>query len=121
MQRASRYQKELKQLICDPPSGISLFSQDESSGNFIAAVSGPHGTPYESGLFKVEVVFPSRYPFEPPKLRFITPIYHPNIDNSGRICHDSLKMPPAGAWSPRLNVCSVLASLRLLLEEPNPG
>ncbi len=45
-----------------------------------------------------------RYPFEPPKLRFLTPIYHPNIDNAGRICHDALKMPPAGAWSPAHNV-----------------
>lgn len=35
-----------------------------------------------------------RYPFEPPNIRFLTPIYHPNIDNSGRICHDALKLPP---------------------------
>lgn len=38
--------------------------------------------------------FSLRYPFEPPKIRFLTPIYHPNIDNSGRICHDALKLPP---------------------------
>lgn len=35
-----------------------------------------------------------RYPFEPPKIRFLTPIYHPNIDNAGRICLDALKLPP---------------------------
>lgn len=35
-----------------------------------------------------------RYPFEPPKMKFRTAIYHPNIDTAGRICLDSLKMPP---------------------------
>jgi len=35
-----------------------------------------------------------RYPFEPPNIQFVTQIYHPNIDTAGRICLDSLKMPP---------------------------
>ena len=60
-----------------------------------------------------------RYPFEPPKLRFLTPIYHPNIDNAGRICHDALKMPPAGAWNPAHNVSNLLTTIRFLIAEPN--
>jgi len=63
---------------------------------------------------------PQRYPFEPPKVCFVTPIYHPNIDSAGRICLDILNMPPKGAWKPSLNVSTVLTSIRLLMSHPNP-
>lgn len=63
---------------------------------------------------------PERYPFEPPQIRFLTPIYHPNIDDAGRICLDLLKLPPHGAWKPSLNIASLLMSIQLLMAEPNP-
>ncbi|CAN0265961.1 unnamed protein product, partial [Hapterophycus canaliculatus] len=61
----------------------------------------------------------SRYPFEPPKVRFVTPIYHPNIDSGGRICLDTLKMRPAGSWAPSMNVPTLLTTIRLLMAHPN--
>ena len=56
----------------------------------------------------------------PPKVRFLTRVYHPNIDTAGRICLDLLKMPPSGSWRPLHNIASVLTSIRLLLSSPNP-
>ena len=53
-------------------------------------------------------------------MRFVTRVYHPNIDGEGRICLDLLNMPPKGAWKPSLNVSTVLASIGLLLSDPNP-
>ena len=83
-------------------------------------VEGADGTPYANGRFKLQISMPPRYPFEPPKVHYVTPIYHPNIDSAGRICLDILNMPPKGAWKPSLNISTVLQSLRLLMSEPNP-
>ena len=85
-----------------------------------ASLIGPPGTPYADGVFKLEISIPERYPFEPPKLRFITSIYHPNVDTGGRICLDILKLPPHGSWKPSINISSILASLKVLMAEPNP-
>lgn len=69
-------------------------------------------------------------------MRFVTPIYHPNVDNSGLICLDTLKMPPnvwflmmsvskvqnwkQGSWKPSINIPTLLATIRQLMLEPNP-
>jgi ubiquitin-conjugating enzyme E2 T len=53
-------------------------------------------------------------------MMFVTKIYHPNVDEGGRICLDTLVLPPKGQWKPSLNVSVALQSIRLLLSTPNP-
>lgn len=120
MQRASRLKREMQMLSTEPPPGITCWQNEDHIDDLRAQIVGGADTPYEHGVFTLEIKVPERYPFEPPKIRFLTPIYHPNIDNSGRICHDALKLPPKGAWKPSLNISTVLTSIQLLMAEPNP-
>lgn len=68
------------------------------------------------GIFKLELFLPSDYPMAPPKIRFLTQIYHPNVDKLGRICLDTLK----DKWTAALMMHSVLLSIQALLGSPNP-
>ena len=104
----------------DPPHGISAWAREGNALEIDAVIIGPEQTPYAGGNFRLHVLVPDRYPFEPPKVSFATPIYHPNIDSAGRICLDTLNMPPKGAWKPSLNISTVLVSIQLLMSHPNP-
>jgi ubiquitin-conjugating enzyme E2 N len=68
------------------------------------------------GVFKLELFLTENYPMDPPKVRFLTRIYHPNVDKLGRICLDILK----DKWSPALQIRTVLLSVQALLSAPNP-
>ena len=115
-----RLPKELGKLRAEPPPGVAVWARGERLDRLEGQLVGPEGTPYAGGVFRLEVAVPARYPFEPPKVRFVTPVYHPNIDSAGRICLDTLNMPPKGCWTPSLNLSTVMTSVRLLLAEPNP-
>lgn len=121
MQRAARIKKEFAMQEKSPTPGISFWMKDEANTDELeGSITGPPGSPYEGGIFKLNITVTERYPFDPPQVIFATKIYHPNIDSSGRICLDILKQPPQGSWKPNLNIGVVLQSLRLLLGDPNP-
>uniref|UniRef100_H3B6P4 Ubiquitin-conjugating enzyme E2 T n=1 Tax=Latimeria chalumnae TaxID=7897 RepID=H3B6P4_LATCH len=120
MQKLTRLKRELELLSTEPPVGVTCWQHKNQMDDLRAQILGCVNTPYEGGVFNLEILITERYPFEPPKIRFLTPIYHPNIDSAGRICLDILKLPPKGAWKPSLNIFTVLTSLQLLMAEPNP-
>lgn len=107
---------ETKNLSKDPPPGISAYPDESNCRYFHVVMAGPSGSPYDGGLFRLELFLPENYPLYPPNVRFLTKIYHPNIDKLGRICLDILKEQ----WSPALQIRTVLLSIQALLGSPNP-
>jgi len=116
----SRLMKRLKAEIQDleenPVSNCSAGPLEDNITHWKATIFGPENTPYENGIFKLDIQFQPDHPFRPPKISFITSIYHCNISKSGSICLDILK----DQWSPALTISKVLLSLCSLLSEPNP-
>ncbi|CAK7230601.1 Ubiquitin-conjugating enzyme E2 11 [Sporothrix bragantina] len=111
-----RLQTELMGLMMSPAPGVSAFpSADGNLMSWRATIEGPDDTPYAGLTLKLTFAFPANYPYAPPTVLFKTPIYHPNVDFSGRICLDILK----DKWTPAYNVQTVLLSLQSLLGEPN--
>ena len=108
--------KETQRLIADPVAGISATPYADNLRYFAVAIEGPADSPYEKGVFQLELFLPADYPMAPPKVRFLTKIYHPNVDKLGRICLDILK----DKWSPALQIRTVLLSIQALLSAPNP-
>ena len=87
---------------------------EEDYYHWTGIINGPEETPYEGGKFKINIQFPSKYPMEPPVIKFISNIYHPNIRN-GVICLNILK----NEWTGCTTIGGVLLSLYLLLQQPN--
>ncbi|KIK64030.1 hypothetical protein GYMLUDRAFT_259079 [Collybiopsis luxurians FD-317 M1] len=108
--------KETERLVADPAPGITAAPHDDNLRYFDVTIQGPEGSPFQNGVFKLELFLPEEYPMAPPKVRFLTKIYHPNIDKLGRICLDILK----DKWSPALQIRTVLLSIQALLSAPNP-
>jgi len=72
---------------------------------------------WEGGLFELTLEFTDQYPTRPPKVKFVSKIFHPNVYNDGRICLDILQ----NQWSPIFDVWAILTSIRSLLADPNPN
>ena len=113
--KKSRLQKELKDLRYGPVEGVTAgpVRLRDDFFNWSATIHGPPDSPYENGCWELSIEYPADYPFKPPKVAFLTPIFHPNI-NGRNICIDILQ----SQWSPALTISKVLLCIQSLMWNP---
>ena len=83
-------------------------------------IIGPIETPYHNNKYKIDITIPLKYPNEPPVVKFISSIFHPNISINGAVCLNILRSPPNGDWKPSINLPNVILCIHNLLSYPNP-
>eukprot|EP01084_Bolivina_argentea_P273389 465682_1 len=93
-----RITKELKDLKADPSKFYSASPVDIND-----LFKWKAQIVFEK-QYMLNITFPQDYPFKPPKVIFVTKIYHPKVNAKGQIDIDVLK----DNWSPALTISNIL-------------
>ena len=114
----NRIKKEYHDLQKEKNSNVQVKLVNNDIRHWKGRIKGPIDTCYQGGIFDVDIIIPDDYPFKPPKMKFDTKIWHPNISSvTGAICLDILK----NEWTPALTIRTALISLQALMCEPVPN
>ncbi|KAF9810296.1 hypothetical protein IEO21_07024 [Rhodonia placenta] len=111
-----RLMRELSELQTSPPEGIRVVASEDNMLDVTGIIEGPEGTPYAGGYFRVKFHFTEEFPAAPPKCRFLTKIFHPNVSSAGEICVNTLKKD----WKSSYGIGHILVTVKCLLIYPNP-
>ena len=120
--RASRrIMNELIAFNKNPPANCSAcLINDNDLFHWKLTIKGPRDTPYQGGVFLLNIHFPSNYAFRSPECYFTTKIYHPNILLNGTFCCCFLHiLGLGGGWSPTTRISEVVLRISSLLTAPN--
>ncbi|XP_047141780.1 ubiquitin-conjugating enzyme E2 G1 isoform X1 [Hydra vulgaris] len=121
--------RQLQELNKRPVEGFSAgLVDDENLLLWEVMVMGPPDSFYEGGFFKAHLIFPKEYPQKPPKMKFISEFWHPNVAKDGDVCISILHEPgedkfgyerPEERWLPIHTVETILLSVISMINEPN--
>eukprot|EP00835_Amoeboradix_gromovi_P001137 NODE_45_length_27728_cov_0.328387.p19 type:complete len:160 gc:universal NODE_45_length_27728_cov_0.328387:11192-10713(-) len=116
----SRLIEERKGMRKERPAGFFAAPKKTAKGelNFkiwLCKIPGPDGSPFEGGLFNLELLFSDSYPQNPPEVIFKPALFHPNIYTTGHVCLSLLQ----NDWKPSISIVTLLINLRDFLKTPN--
>ena len=112
--RFKRINRELAMIHKNPHPDIQIYPCESDLNFWNAIILGPHSTPYQGGIFHIYISLPDEYPLKPPEIRFLTQIYHLNVNSSGRICISILNSD----YGPEITILRILQSIYGLLMNP---
>ena len=114
----NRLRSDFKRLCENPPYGIAACPKGRwNFWEWDAVIIGPDDCPWQDGEFMVEMKFPTTYPFDPPTVRFVTYILHPNIDEHGYVHFGNSS--GQGNHYVVMDVAAYLMNIQALLDDPN--
>jgi len=117
---AQRIKREIREIMKDDEverCGVKVQVNEQNWLELRGEINGPPDTAYAGGRFMLEILIPETYPFSPPKIKFLTKIWHPNISSvTGAVCVDILK----DQWAAAMTLRTVLLSLQALMAAPEP-
>jgi len=83
--RSRRLLTEIRDLAAHPHPSYDVYVSESNMGFWKVVLKGPPESAYSTGTFVLYLDMDDDYPRRPPKGRFVTPIFHPNINRHGRI------------------------------------
>jgi len=113
----TRLIKDIRQLKKEPlhDQGVYYKHDEDDLLKGYALIIGPADTPYENGFYLFELLYPTDYPFTPPKLNFLTQDgitrFNPNLYRSGKVCLSLLNTWRGEQWTSCQTISSILLTL----------
>ncbi|CAF1102393.1 unnamed protein product [Rotaria sordida] len=113
---------KLQNLATDNNPSSAKFLLDKSpvdtpGSNLILGRIFPRSQIYNQAAFQIEIKLPAEFPFKPPEVRFITPIYHPNVGDEGKICVEILN--PSDGFKPTTTLVDIVKAVVDRIDNPS--
>lgn len=130
----NRLRAEEKTLTRDAPEcGFVASPQHDTTGHknyqvWDIYIKGSTDSLYENTVLHAIIEFTYDYPISPPRMRFISKMFHPNIYSDGKVCISTLHSAdddpssyekPDEKWTPVHGIRTIVLGVISILNEPN--